>query len=105
MWVRLINSIHGVDVGFGDHIGGYRISGVWFRNVGSINPLLDSDFIPKSTYKIGMGDKDLFWEDVWVGDQLLQVRFKRLFGIETNQVVKQWRNIKMGCVVGDGLDI
>jgi hypothetical protein len=35
--------------------------------------------------KMGNGNKIKFWKDVWIGDQSLEVRFPRLFGIFVQQ--------------------
>jgi hypothetical protein len=35
--------------------------------------------------KLGNGNSVKFWKDVWVGDQTLQNRFPRLFGISVQQ--------------------
>ncbi|MCH96537.1 LINE-1 reverse transcriptase like, partial [Trifolium medium] len=48
-------------------------SGVgWFRQVVS--------------KKVGRGNSTLFWKEVWVGDQPLEQRFKRLFDISLQQL-------------------
>jgi hypothetical protein len=57
---------------------------VWWRDICR----LDSGsgwFAHAVSKKVGNGNRTKFWKDLWVGDQTLEVRFPRLFGISVQK--------------------
>ncbi|XP_071694921.1 uncharacterized protein [Rutidosis leptorrhynchoides] len=89
LWVKIIKSVHGYN-GLLSPLGLNKSkgkSGVWTN-------IVPAGFDIKSTgisfgnsffKQIGNGADSSFWEDPWLGDQPLKVRFGRLFCLEVEQ--------------------
>ncbi|GAU29820.1 hypothetical protein TSUD_223660 [Trifolium subterraneum] len=81
-----------------DNIVYLQFGSAWWRDLCN----LDKDegwFNQVVLKKVGMGNSILFWKDVWAGDQSLEHRFPRLFGIsiQQNEVVRNmgsWVNVE-----------
>ncbi|MCI10341.1 RNA-directed DNA polymerase (Reverse transcriptase), partial [Trifolium medium] len=99
LWKSVIIAKYGVrpmghvrldDVAFGS------MCSSWWRDLCK----LDQDggwFRQMVVKKVGRGDATKFWKDVWVGDQPLEQRFRRLFDMSLQQhdmvqAVGQWVN-------------
>ncbi|KAK2366908.1 hypothetical protein QL285_080242 [Trifolium repens] len=52
----------------------------WWRDICRVDRGI-SWFSQATTKKVGNGNSTKFWKDVWLGDQSLEIRFPRLFGI------------------------
>lgn len=75
LWRQIIMAKYKVDRGGWDvHSLSYQQSALW-RGVISVK----DSFAPHIRFKIGSGDKILFWHDVWVGDRSLADQFPRLY--------------------------
>ncbi|KAL4591888.1 hypothetical protein LXL04_004862 [Taraxacum kok-saghyz] len=83
-WVRLLKIFYGRNGGFfapsRKAVGGSP----WSRILATSNKLHRVDVVPHSTmrWKIGNRENTCFWEDCWIGDKPLSVRFPRLFALE-----------------------
>ncbi|GJY38702.1 putative RNA-directed DNA polymerase, eukaryota, reverse transcriptase zinc-binding domain protein [Tanacetum coccineum] len=82
LWVKVINSIHGVEAGMTPY--GCKTNGLWAKIVGTINHLHSSGTVPFCSikYKVGYGSLIHFWINTWAGDLPLRDRFNRLFHLE-----------------------
>lgn len=58
--------------------------GVWFKIIGKIKQLHDSDIIHGYTCRkrIGNGETTMFWKDTWLGEIFLMNQFPRLLLLE-----------------------
>jgi hypothetical protein len=63
----------------------YRTVGsVWWRDICRVDSGLGW-FSQAATKKVGNGNSTKFWEDVWIGELSLAVKFQRLFGISNQK--------------------
>ena len=60
-----------------------------------------ADFSKNTHFAVGVGSRVKFWQDVWCGDQLLQLAFLRLYGIATYREASiEFSLLRLG--VGEG---
>ncbi|XP_071688454.1 uncharacterized protein [Rutidosis leptorrhynchoides] len=89
LWVKVIKSIHGRDRGFGLFSSNHNLikSSTWsnIRKIGHEINNLDIQFTTSFVKTINKGESTLFWKDIWIGNQALRERFKRLFKLEKNE--------------------
>ncbi|PSS35185.1 Ribonuclease H protein [Actinidia chinensis var. chinensis] len=67
-----------------------KVSKVWFDILSIVNlnyefrTLIDQGF----SIKVGSGESILFWKDVWCGENFLQERFPRIYGLSNQKSAK-----------------
>ncbi|PWA52581.1 RNA-directed DNA polymerase, eukaryota [Artemisia annua] len=94
--VSLLNrSIKSSNDSLGPYLSNWSGTGVWARIVKSINSLNEKGTIPFSTLKrkVNDGTGTKFWQDSWICDTPLAIKFPRLFRLEINQdclVSEKW---------------
>ena len=60
-----------------------------------------ADFSKNTHFAVGVGSRVKFWQDVWCGDQPLQLAFLRLYGIATYREASiEFSLLRLG--VGEG---
>ncbi|GKE01600.1 hypothetical protein Tco_1389583, partial [Tanacetum coccineum] len=81
----LFEPIHGVDAGM--DLKGCKSRGTWPNIVASYSMLHSRDIIPLHTlqHKVGNGSSIRFWKDNWVGNGHLNMRYNRLFHLDSNE--------------------
>ncbi|GJT31587.1 RNA-directed DNA polymerase, eukaryota, reverse transcriptase zinc-binding domain protein [Tanacetum coccineum] len=89
LWSRVIKAIHGDNgrIGSCSKIG-YK--SVWcdlIREVEAVK-LHGFDLYSCMQKKIGNGEDSCFWDDVWIGDTPLKIRYPRLYDLEVNKGIK-----------------
>jgi hypothetical protein len=83
MWKKVIVAKYGrtatgkANLAVEDFGGG---ASVWWRDICRVDSE-NSWFSQAANKKVGNGNSTKFWKDVWLGDQSLENRFPRLFGI------------------------
>ncbi|KAJ9539461.1 hypothetical protein OSB04_032194 [Centaurea solstitialis] len=91
LWCNIIRSIYGekggLKLGEGSEIRGSEIRGssVW-RSIIKVGSFLDGvgcNFSRSFGKVVGNGRNTKFWEDRWVGGEILKERFTRLYNLET----------------------
>jgi hypothetical protein len=86
-WKDVIISKYGSEVIGFRNLGGCRITGLasnWWRNVCTLDK--DSNWFAEAVVKrVGVGNRTLFWKEVWIGDLTLQDRFPRIFNISEDK--------------------
>ncbi|GJY86489.1 retrovirus-related pol polyprotein from transposon TNT 1-94 [Tanacetum coccineum] len=88
-----IRTIHGVDAGI--DLKWCKSRGTWANIVASYSMLHSRDIIPLHTlqHKVGNGSSIRFWKDNWVGNGPLNMRYNRLFHLDSNANCLLWERI------------
>ena len=100
LWVRVIKAIHGND----GKVGKVMKSGnrsCWMDIVNELNVLKNQgvnvfDFM---RIKLGNGESVAFWEDNWIGDNVLKEVYPRIYALESHKsgtVSKKLADFELG---------
>jgi hypothetical protein len=87
VWTNVIKVKYGVETTINtrlEEVGAVAMVSPWWGNLCK----MDKDgawFANMAVKKLGRGNKIKFWKEVWVGEQSLQQRFPRLFGVSLQQ--------------------
>ncbi|KAL4557454.1 hypothetical protein LXL04_035631 [Taraxacum kok-saghyz] len=95
LWVRLLKTGYGANGGFYGRSRAAIGTSPWSRVLAAANKLEVAGVLMKDTlYKQVGNDRDtIFWDDCWVGDCPLAVRFPRLAALEAHRdctVAEKW---------------
>ncbi|GKC56846.1 RNA-directed DNA polymerase, eukaryota, partial [Tanacetum coccineum] len=84
LWFRFISAMHGSHIQASSSV----TSSIWGSIVREVDVLKSQgvDLISHCKRRIGNGMNTSFWNDVWIGDVKLRLRFPRVFALETNKV-------------------
>ncbi|KAL4583572.1 hypothetical protein LXL04_008150 [Taraxacum kok-saghyz] len=94
-WVRLLKIYYGRNGGFFAKNRPPGGGSPWSRILAATYKLHKMEVVPPSTLrrKLGNGETTCFWEDCWIGENPLSLRFPRLFALETDRrcsVADRW---------------
>nr|GEZ75467.1 RNA-directed DNA polymerase, eukaryota, reverse transcriptase zinc-binding domain protein [Tanacetum cinerariifolium] len=97
LWSRVIKAIHGVNGRIGSHSKiGYK--SIWCDIIREVETVKVHGFDLYNCIhkKIGNGADSCFWDDVWIGDTPLKLRYPRLYALEIN------KEINVACKMSHG---
>nr|GEU97909.1 RNA-directed DNA polymerase, eukaryota, reverse transcriptase zinc-binding domain protein [Tanacetum cinerariifolium] len=84
LWVRVIKAIYGNEGNMGGRdISGY--SSTWMNIVNEAYSMISKgfDFFKFLRFKLGNGETARFWDDRWMEDDILKLRFLHLYALDT----------------------
>ncbi|GKB02780.1 putative RNA-directed DNA polymerase, eukaryota, reverse transcriptase zinc-binding domain protein [Tanacetum coccineum] len=83
--VKVVKAFHGHEGGFDNN--GYSFKGTWANIVGSLNFLHSKGIILNNSYRFnaGCGTRIRFWNDIWVGEAPLYIRYNRLYRLDLDK--------------------
>ena len=84
LWSRFIKAIHGVR-GVLDINNSLSRRSPWLDIIRELQllELKGIDCLALVRKKVGNGDDTLFWNDLWLGDEVLKVQYPRLYALKT----------------------
>lgn len=94
--MKVIQNIHGVHGGMGSNSINPKGGRVWASMVRLSNKVNDMKVIPFSFIRkrVGNGGTTKFWNDVWLGEDTLAMRFPKFYALDLNKdccvTVKWW---------------
>ncbi|GJS61833.1 RNA-directed DNA polymerase, eukaryota, reverse transcriptase zinc-binding domain protein [Tanacetum coccineum] len=83
LWTRFITAIHGSCRAVEGTSSTSRNS-LWLDIIKALSSLKTKgiDLLGFAKKKVGNGEKTLFWDDLWIGEDVLKSQFPRLFALE-----------------------
>ena len=83
LWCRFIKSMHDSSL---SNVSPFRLS-TWNSVIREVHSLKDRgvDLISHCHIRVGNGLRTQFWNEVWIGDTPLCVRFPRIFALESSR--------------------